>query len=280
MWGSLITAGVMGIASAINGAQTRKAQRKELAAERDRNLALLDLQFNIARDEANKSADKSDWKSTMNEGYIAANANNQLDQLSASMEQQGLQFNNEAIAAGAQKGNSLARSAASGTRNSSMNTAIDLESAVNAAQLQAEENAAAASNRYNLNNILSQYNNDVFKLQSDRTDAYDLRHSYDIGGNNWNLYAMNRANTEAGYDNQIKKLKTNAMSILSDFGGGASSGYSMGQSIEGLWNDYVKPLGDKLPGNSTMSFDNLQGANDFYKIGKVKLNTNDIFSYY
>lgn len=277
MYGAIIAAGVMGTASAFSGISSRRAQRERLADQRDRNLALLDLQFNVAKDEANKNADRQDWRSTMNEGYIAANANNQLDQLSAGMEQQGLQFNAEAMAAGTQRGNSLAQAAASGTRNSSMNTAIDLESAVNAAQLQARENSAAAADRYNLNNILNQYSNDVFKLQNDRTDAYDLRHSYDVGGNNWNLYNLNRKNTEASYDEAIDDLKSNFWSVLKDFAGGAGQGYSMGSSMEGLWTDMSGKFTTAGAGNSVMSFDRLQKGNDYYKFGNAKFNQYDIF---
>lgn len=279
MYASLIAAGVMGAANAINGVQSRKKQRARLREQRDRDLALMDLQYTQVMQEANKNADKQDWRSTMNEGFAASKANNQLAMLDANMEAEGLEFNAEAMGAGIQKGNSLVQAAASGTRNSSMDTAIDLESAVNAAQLQAKENAAYASDNYNINSILNQFNSDVFNIQNDRTDAYDLRHSYDVGGSNWNIYAMKRHDAKKKYDNQIDDLKTNFWSVLSDFGSGASQGFSMGSSIEGYVDDLTGYLKTTGSGNSVMSFDNITHSNNYLNNNLVKLNQYDIFSW-
>lgn len=275
MWLTLTAMGLMGTASAINGASTRKKMRQQLREDRDRQLELMDLDFEHNKEEANKNADASDRRSDFNEGYIAENANSQFDMLAASQEQEGLEFNMEAMQAGSQRGSGLAQLAASGTRGSSVADAIDLESAVNAAQLQAKEDYSRASTDYNINNILRSFNNDVFTLQENRTNAMDLRNSFKDGGFNQRKYALNRKGLEKQYNRQIDDLKDSWSNTLSEFFGGAQQGYSLGSGIEQFATDFKTTINKD---SGTFSFSNLSNNNGQFRINdfsKVKLNTND-----
>lgn len=278
MWLTALAMGAMGTANAINGYNTRKEQRKRLREKRDNLLAQMDLTYEQKKEEANKNADASDRRSDFNEDFIADNANSQFDMLAASQEQEGLAFNMEAMQAGSQRGSGLAQLAASGTRNSSVAKAIDLESAVNAAQLQAKEDYSRASADYNINNILKSFNNDVFTLQENRTNAKDLRNSYKDGGYNQQLYALNRDQLERDYNNQIDDLEDSFWTTLTEFFSGAQQGYSIGSGIENFTQDYVTKVNKS---DGTFSFNNLSSKNGQFKLADfsgVKLNSNDWYS--
>lgn len=275
MWMTLAAMGIMGTASAISGHSARKKARKQLREDRDRQLELMDLDFEHKKDEANKNADASDRRSDFNEDFTADAANSQFDMLAAGQEEEALAFNMEAMQAGSQRGSGLAQLAASGTRDSSVATAIDLESAVNEAQLQAKEDYSRASTDYNINNILRSFNNDVFTLQENRTNAMDLRNSFKDGGYNQRTYALNREGLQKQYNRQIDDLKDSWSNTFNEFFGGAQQGYALGSGIENFMVDY-KTTVDK--GNGVFSFNNLSNNNGQFKLNdfsKVKLNAND-----
>lgn len=267
MWGALIAAAVGGTINAISGISGRRKARKQLREDRDNKLAELALQYDIAEKNARKNADRQDDQSDLNEKFIAGNANNQLDALRNAQEQEAFAFNQQAMQDSSQEGSALASMATSGTRNSSMNTAVELQSAVNSQQLQLSEDSTRASDENSLFNILNNFQNDAFKLQNDRTDAEDLRDAYVEGsGDQWKLYDMSRQGIKREYDRAIDEQKTSFWSVVGDFFGGAKQGYDVGSAVSGFMRDAsaYKTMGN---GNSTMSFNNLSQVN-YYSTNK------------
>jgi hypothetical protein len=267
MWGALIAAAVGGTINAISGISGRRKARKQLREDRDNKLAELALQYDIAEKNARKNADRQDDQSDLNEKFIAGNANNQLDALRNAQEQEAFAFNQQAMQDSSQEGSALASMATSGTRNSSMKTAVELQSAVNSQQLQLSEDSTRASDENSLFNILNNFQNDAFKLQNDRTDAEDLRDAYVEGsGDQWKLYDMSRQGIKREYDRAIDEQKTSFWSVVGDFFGGAKQGYDVGSAVSGFMRDAsaYKTMGN---GNSTMSFNNLSQVN-YYSTNK------------
>lgn len=265
MWGALIATAVGGTINAISGISGRRKARKQLRAKRDEDLALMDLNYETDKKNSIKAADRQDDQSDLNEKFIAGNANNQLDALRNAQEQEAFGFNQQAMQDSSQEGNALAAAATSGTRNSSMNTAVELQSAVNSQQLQLSEDSARANDENNLFNILNNFQNDAFKLQNDRTDAEDVRDAFVEGtGDKWKLYNANKNKVKNEYERAIDEQKTTFWSVLGDFFGGAKQGYDVGSSVSSFVND---AYGVSTKGNSTMSFNNLSQVN-YYSTNK------------
>lgn len=249
MWGMIVGAAlavVGAVAGAISTSKSRKEQikqlkeyRAELERRRDAAIEELTLDYDIAKTEATKSADTSDRHSTLNERIVSDDVNNQIYALALAQQQEGLAWNNEAISAGQSEGSSLAALSASGTRSSSMQEAVEMQAAQNAAQIQAGEDSQRASDQYSLVSLLNNTQNNVFNLQTDRTTAYDLRQSYEEGGSNYEKFSLNKKNINESYaydidsvNDQIDSLKnTSFWDTVSSFFGGASSGWSIGSSL-------------------------------------------------
>lgn len=257
MWGALIAAAVGGTVNALSGVSSRKKARNELRAKKAEDLGLMDLNYEIAEKNANKNADRQDYQSDLNEKFIAGNANNQLDALRNSQETEAFTFNQQTMQNSSQTGDALSGIAASGTRGGSMDTAIELQSALNSQQLQLAENSTRAGDENELFRILNNFQNDAFKLQNDRTDAEDLRDAYrPETGDQWKLYQMNRDKLINEYDRAINKNKSSFFTVLGDFFGGASQGYGVGANIDQFVKD-ASAYRQTGNGNSTMSFSNL-----------------------
>ena len=186
-------------------AYQREKTRKE--TERDNKLALMDLEYEEAKRQAIQNADRSDTLSTNNERVISDETNNAIEALTLQQLADAYSFNYAAEQNAAQEGNMLSGMAASGTRTSSMNTAVDLQSAQNAQQLQLAEDQSRHAQDQNLFSILNAYGQNAFQIQNNRTDAYNLRHSYDEGGYNQKAFKLQRDLQENAYNNAIQDLQ-------------------------------------------------------------------------
>lgn len=199
----------------------------------------LDLNFQINTDEANKKADKSDAQSTLNEGYTADKFNNELDQIKANQEGETLAFNQQAMQNGQATGDALSDMAASGTRGSSLETAVDLQAALNEQQLQAQEDQARAGDNIQLANLFGNFNQSVNQIQTDRIDALDLRKSFMEGGNQWKLYQNDKTNLHNDYAAAINSIEKERKRARDNYGrnaghaffGGFSSGMQTGAKV-------------------------------------------------
>ena len=247
--GALIIAGAsaaMGLLGGIFGNSRKKKAAEEAKRraeeQKKRDLELMDLQFDIAEKEANKNADIQDSQTDMGENTSSESVNNALDLLRLGQEQDVFNWNLQAAGNDRAEGEALSAMAASGVRSgSSAGEAVDLESAVNVFQLQLEQDAAREQGDIQAAGILNDLAASRFNLQLGRNAANDLRDSFAVGGDQYNLYQKQRANREAGYNAQIEAYQSeidtlndpwyNLFSGMSSMFGGAVQGYSTGLSL-------------------------------------------------
>ncbi len=246
---TLIIAGVsaaLGLLGGIFGNSRKKKAAEEAKRraeeQKKRDLELMDLQFDIAEKEANKNADIQDSQTDMGENTSSESVNNALDLLRLGQEQDVFNWNLQAAGNDRAEGEALSAMAASGVRSgSSAGEAVDLESAVNVFQLQLEQDAAREQGDIQAAGILNDLAASRFNLQLGRNAANDLRDSFAVGGDQYNLYQKQRANREAGYNAQIEAYQSeidtlndpwyNLFSGMSSMFGGAVQGYSTGLSL-------------------------------------------------
>lgn len=212
--------------------------------------AFLDLQarqkeFEIAKKEANKNADESDRVTTVNERLADTSFNNSLESLQSQQELEGLQFNQAAQSIGQSTGNALSRQAASGIRaGGSLSEGIALEAAQNTAQLQAQEKATRQNDELNLSNMLAGLQNTVSGLQTSRTQAQDLRESFESGGSAYESYKNSMQKTLLAYWYDIKdareKRDANAAWNGSFWVDNFKSALSMGQSVSSAVTSFAQ----------------------------------------
>lgn len=233
----------------------------------NKNLTLADLllDFQNAEKEAYKNADKADALSTIDETYLSNLTNNNLASLSLSQVAEGLQYNQAAQNIAQNTGNALSQQANSGIRaGGSLSSAIEMEAAQNSAQLQLAEDTQRNQDDLQLANILNDLNKNTFNIQSNRTDAMDLRNSFKAGeigenglatsgGYNWQKYQNAKTQTETRYNQQYNELRTAQMENegWSAFWKGATAMLSLGAkgaqtavNAGNFVNDNIKPIYD------------------------------------
>lgn len=169
------------------------------------------LNFETNKKEAYHNAAVSDQKETFNEWLYSNELNSQLNILNQNQKLMANNYNQASIGIGQNTGNALSAAAASGTRTSSMNTAIDLENAANFQQLQLSQDAdrAGLANSYQSLTLQGAARN--FNIQQTRDANNYLRASYVEGGSNYNLYKNALADLQSNYD-----LARNQMAVTND----------------------------------------------------------------
>lgn len=222
---ALVTLGVNGIMNTIDAfegkeqdnaqidAYTEEIKRRE--AEKTDKLSLMDLEFTEKKETAEKNAARSDAQSDLNELQSAEDANRNINNLGLQQIADTYTWNQASQQIGSQKGNALSQTAASGARTSSMTGAIDMADQQAKGQLQLQEDLARADYDNTLYSTLGALAQNRFQIQANRTDAYDLRRSFQEGGSNYNIYQKQRKMQEDAYDWNIKDL-TDAKNDLSD----------------------------------------------------------------
>lgn len=222
---ALVTLGVNGIMNTIDAfegkeqdnaqidAYTEEIKRRE--AEKTDKLSLMDLEFTDKKETAEKNAARSDAQSDMNELQSEEDANRNINNLGLQQIADAYTWNMASQQIGSQKGDALSQAAASGARTSSMTGAIDMADQQAKGQLQLQEDLARADYDNTLYSTLGALAQNRFQIQANRTDAYDLRRSFQEGGSNYNIYQKQRKMQEDAYDWNIKDL-TDAKNDLSD----------------------------------------------------------------
>lgn len=222
---ALVTLGVNGIMNTIDAfegkeqdnaqidAYTEEIKRRE--AEKTDKLSLMDLEFTDKKETAEKNAARSDAQSDLNELQSAEDANRNINNLGLQQIADAYTWNQASQQIGSQKGDALSQAAASGARTSSMTGAIDMADQQAKGQLQLQEDLARADYDNTLYSTLGALAQNRFQIQANRTDAYDLRRSFQEGGSNYNIYQKQRKMQEDAYDWNIKDL-TDAKNDLSD----------------------------------------------------------------
>lgn len=262
-------------------------QKKKLRAQKDRTLKQLDLEFEIAKKNANKNADKSDILTTLEEQSLSETSSNQIKQLGLQQEAETFAWNQQAMTNESSKGDALNNMGSSGIRagSSSLSDAVDLQSALNEKQLQMQQDSQRNSDELNLAGVLKNLRGGIANTQFNRTEANDLRNSFIEGGDQFNLYQSNRGNTEANFNDAIDTI-IKEQDELEDFwnnflGGltaafnGGSKGYQAGSQVQGYLSNnksvsYNQSM-NRVKATSGNAWDNIGSYNaaqgDYYKYG-------------
>ncbi|MCQ2397954.1 MAG: hypothetical protein MJ052_01455 [Sphaerochaetaceae bacterium] len=146
---------------------------RELEAEMKNRLELMDLNFDVNKKQALRNADNSDIQTTMQEGFVSEDFNNNLDALRLGQEADAFGWNAAAIQNESAEGDALSSMASSGVRGSSMNDAVEMQSALNSQQLQLQEDTQRNGQSIQLASLLNNLANNTFNMQVSRL-AYGL----------------------------------------------------------------------------------------------------------
>ena len=180
-----------------------------------------DLEFNQAKEEAQRNADKlneqadlTDLSQDVAEKTLANDFNTTIDNLYLSQEQDTLGWNTSAMQSGSSEGSAYANIAGSGVRaGSSMSDAVLMESAVNSSMLQFAQDSKRRSDNNNLASVLNGLAGNEIGIMANRIDAdrkredaLNLVNSYLKGGTNYELYKNNLAQLGNWQAQQSNKL--------------------------------------------------------------------------
>lgn len=271
-WISIAIAAIAAIGGAVTAGVGVDTQKKEIARRKEKleqdkkdTLELMDLNFSKDKNEANKSADRSDEKSTMNEKLVSQDTNNQIEQIQLNQEKEALDFNNAAINNGQNVGNALSDMGSSGVRaGSSLAEAVDLQKSLNAVQLQNQEDISRKSDQIALANVLNNLQGNRFGIQADRTDAYDTRMAYEEGGDIHDIYKLQRKQQSDNFDYGINELNRQYADldqngfwyVLGGMFNGGQTGVQIGGNVQKLATD----IGSKRTAKTNTSM-NLLNSN-------------------
>lgn len=241
--------------------QERIEEQKRLLEEQlKRDLAIYDEKFRQAKTEALKNAATSDKNSDLSESLLARAYNNKMEEIGLQQEVSNFQKHNSIISYNEQKAAAESALGASGVRSgSSAANAITQKSELYERQLELSEKSQEAQSKWTLESAYAQLLGNMNALQGARTDAHDLRTSYDPNGSQTRLYNMQRNNMierVRAQQKQLNRAKKNAeytpLEGFTDFFTGGSAGFQFGQQVGEFaykwgmnWNDMFKTGGKK-----------------------------------
>lgn len=179
---------------------------KSLTSDYNLNDEAIQTEFAENKKEANYEADVADKADTYSEWQYAKELNSQLDVLRATQQSYANSFNQSQVSSGRDYGDALSAAASSGTRTSSMNTAIDLDKATNSNQLMLSQKLADAEIGGQYSNYLLENAKNTFALQQSRDSSNYLRNLYEEGGKEYNLALSNRNALLSKYKNSLDIL--------------------------------------------------------------------------
>ena len=207
------TSGLLGsIQNDIEAYQKAEAQEKYIDTLYLKQKDQAKLEFDKAKEDAEKNAaraeqqaDVTDLSTDITEKSASNDINSAIDSLYLSQASDTMNWNNAAMQAGSSEGAALSNLAGSGVRaGSSLSDAVQMESAVNANQLQFNEDATRRNNSNNLASVLNSLAGTKVNIQANRIgadntrqDAQDLRNSFLEGGYNYNIYKNQEAQLDA-----------------------------------------------------------------------------------
>ncbi len=285
--------GIKGTIDAISGASQDKKQKEAYEREKERKeteqketLNLLDLNYQQAEENALRSANRSDRQSDMAERSTTQSVNSNVNALSLQSIADAYSFNNASQSAAAGKGNSLAGMAASGTRTSSLGTAVKMADQQAQDTLQLQEDMSRIQSDANLNNSLAALGQNVFQIGMNREDAENVRKAYSHGGysldseqsdykgagSEYRKYMINRDKAENDYDNAISDLNM----AIADLSGGKAVGRwfdrfftgtanNLQNSISTVQSVYDVTYGKKANNNFSLKNAQMWSNNQLYK---------------
>ena len=161
--------------------QERIEEQKRLLQEQlERDLAIYDEKFHQAKTEALKNAATADKNSDLSESLLARAYNNKMEEIGLQQEVSNFQKHNSIISYSEQKATAESTLGASGVRSgSSAANAITQKTDLYERQLELTERSQESQSKWTLESAYAQLLGNMNALQGSRTDAHDLRTSYD-----------------------------------------------------------------------------------------------------
>lgn len=251
---SLAVGTVKGTVDAIGAGQDTKnaieeanKQKKRVENEKLLKTNALELDFDIAKKQANKNADTQDAYSTMSETSLNNQINYELDKLSDKQQLDTFNYNNILKQNDANYGQNLDLLASSNVRNSSLENVIKMENANNSQLLQLQQDSERKDTDYSIQNAINFIKENTFNLQQNRNNANDLRASFEVGGDQYRQKQKSQEMIDFHYDNVLEDIKNQKESLeknkfwngLKSFFGGTTEGFNFAYNsldIANKWN--------------------------------------------
>jgi len=258
--GAAIGAMVRGTGAIADNKSSRaslKEQIEYLEQDRDDYLKKLDNQFNIDKLNTFAKADVMDDRLDIKERSLDRNINNELSMMSANEKELALNVLNIQKQSRMAKGQARAEIATSGTRGSTMESAVDMNDTVQIdgetqTQAQIAQKTARAEIDGLRNRAINNYIESRYSIQDSREDTFNQRAmyaqegdsykgdmKYQMTGNAYTAYKIQRDYDENQYNKQIQKLEDQREYLSSRWGFWSNVGRAMiGGSIEGAQTGY------------------------------------------
>ena len=219
---------VSGIVNIFNTQSEIRDAKRQLRNETALALWQQEEAFKLAKKEAYENARKADEQTTFQEQNLSGVYSDKIEQLGLAELMQTYSENSTLMNNEQQKADALSTTAASGTRTSSVQDSIDLQSAINNDMLQVEKETNKKNNDVQVADILNSLANTNFGLQTQRTNAEDfwqnnklnekMSDTYDFGKNLYNVTMSAITGATSGMDtgykmgnllHDVKQLKQN-----------------------------------------------------------------------
>lgn len=230
-----------------NAIEQAEEQKKRVEEEKRLKTEQLELDFEIAKKQANKNADSQDAYSTMSETSLNRQLNYELDKLSDKQELDTFNYNNILKQNDAAYGQQLEMLGTSNTRNSTVADLVEMENANNSQLLQLQQDSERKDADYSIQNAINFIKENTFNLQQNRNNANDLRASFEVGGDQYREKQQSQEMIDFHYDNMLEdinkqkeKLEKNKFwNGLKSFFGGTAEGFNFAYNsldIANNWN--------------------------------------------
>lgn len=230
-----------------NAIEKAEEQKKRVEEEKRLKTEQLELDYEIAKKQANKNADSQDAYSTMSETSLNRQLNYELDRLSDKQQLDTFNYNNILKQNDAAYGQQLEMLGTSNTRNSTVADLVEMENANNSQLLQLQQDSERKDTDYSIQNAINFIKENTFNLQQNRNNANDLRASFEVGGDQYRQKQKSQEMIDFHYGNMLEDInnqkeyleKNKFWNGLKSFFGGTTEGFNFAYNsldIANKWN--------------------------------------------
>lgn len=229
-----------------NAIEKAEEQKKRVEEEKRLKTEQLELDYEIAKKQANKNADSQDAYSTMSETSLNRQLNYELDKLSDKQQLDTFNYNNILKQNDAAYGQQLEMLGTSNTRNSTVADLVEMENANNSQLLQLQQDSERKDTDYSIQNAINFIKENTFNLQQNRNNANDLRASFEIGGDQYRQKEQSQREIDFHYGNLLEDIqdekerleKNKFWNGLKAFFGGTTEGFNFAYNSMDIANNW------------------------------------------
>lgn len=229
-----------------NAIEKAEEQKKRVEEEKRLKTEQLELDYEIAKKQANKNADSQDAYSTMSETSLNRQLNYELDKLSDKQQLDTFNYNNILKQNDAAYGQQLEMLGTSNTRNSTVADLVEMENANNSQLLQLQQDSERKDADYSIQNAINFIKENTFNLQQNRNNANDLRASFEIGGDQYREKEQSQKEIDFHYGNLLEDIqdekerleKNKFWNGLKAFFGGTTEGFNFAYNSMDIANNW------------------------------------------